>query len=78
MIGLHPCKGLITNGIDEKHAGKSRQVRVRHEAHVQESSRGLHFSPFRPKEHPLLYWCCASEDFGRLILRHSFIRACVD
>ena len=33
MIGLHPCKRLITDGIDEKHAGKSWLVMVCHEVH---------------------------------------------
>jgi hypothetical protein len=54
MIGLHPCKGLITNGIDENHAGKSWPVNMRPEAHGKDSGQGLHFSPFRSKEHPLL------------------------
>jgi hypothetical protein len=42
MMGLHPRKRLIANGIDEKLAGKSWPVYMRHEAHGKDSGRGLH------------------------------------
>jgi hypothetical protein len=40
-MGLHPCKRLIADGIDEKHAGKSWLVMVRHEVHGKDSGQGL-------------------------------------
>jgi hypothetical protein len=44
MIGLHPSKRLIADCIDEKHAGKSWPVNMRHEVHGKDSGQGLHFS----------------------------------
>jgi hypothetical protein len=34
-MGLHPCKSLITDGTDEKRAGKSWPVMVRLETHEE-------------------------------------------
>jgi hypothetical protein len=41
MNRLHPSAMLITGGTDEKRAGKSWPVNMRHEAHGKDSGQGL-------------------------------------
>lgn len=42
-MGLHPCIRLITDGIDEKHAGKSWSVNAYHAARVDRIRPGSAF-----------------------------------
>jgi hypothetical protein len=57
MMGLHPCKRLITDCIDEKHAGKSWPVDMHHEAHwptIRPGAAHFSFDLVQSLEHDLV------------------------
>jgi hypothetical protein len=73
---LHPHTSLIRSCCDEKSAGKSWPVNMRHEVHGKDSGQGLHFSAFRSKEHPLLIWAGSRLSEGMILVLYALFSNC--